>query len=579
MKKVLYAFRPSVRRYRSLLWVVLTGMTMGMLLDTVYPYVLRSFIDRFSQENADIDSVRKLFLQLVGLYVGLNISWRIFDYAVALFESKVIRDLNLRSFEALQRQSMRFFENSFSGSLVKRVTRFSNAFEGIADAFFFQIGKDMILVTITLIIFFVEMPAIAWLFLAWIIIFFSLNIALSFWKYPLDIASAKADTAVSGSLADSLTNHSTVKSYGMESAEFDRFEDIVGKSYRKRTRAWIVSTHLNAIQSLTMAVFELLLIWMMIKGWENGTVTVGDFVFFQTYVLWLFNNLWNFGNTIRRVFQLTADAQEMADTFSQISEVKDAPDAKPIRITQGSIRFRNVDFGYNGEKSGAIQGLTLDIPARQSIALVGTSGAGKTTIVKLLLRYFDVRQGSIVIDDQDISTVTQESLRQNVALVPQQPELFHRTLSENIAFAKPNATEEEIRTAAVRAHAMEFIDKLPDGMNTLVGERGVKLSGGERQRIALARAFLCDAPILVLDEATSALDSVTEKLIQDAIHDLLSDRTAIVIAHRLSTIMQMDRIVVMEQGRIIEQGTHSELLERGAKYADLWSHQSGGYIG
>lgn len=268
----------------------------------------------------------------------------------------------------------------------------------------------------------------------------------------------------------------------------------------------------------------------------------------------------------------------MSDMLAQQVQVADAPRAKHLILTTPTIELRDMYYAYSDGGANVLDGINLSIPAGQKVGLVGHSGAGKTTITHLLLRFADVTGGSISIDGHDIRDITQASLRQAIAYVPQEPMLFHRSLRENIAYGKPQATDSEIRDAARKANALDFIEQLPDGLDTLVGERGVKLSGGQRQRIAIARAILKDAPILILDEATSALDSESEKLIQDALEKLMKGRTSIVIAHRLSTIAKLDRIIVLDKGRIAEDGTHSKLLTQKGIYAKLWAHQSGGFI-
>jgi len=294
--------------------------------------------------------------------------------------------------------------------------------------------------------------------------------------------------------------------------------------------------------------------------------------------LGIFHSLWEFGRSMKNLFSAVADAQEMAEIFDLPVAVQDIPNAPNLVVKNGKIDFQTVSFAYEDGDAEHFSHFSLTIPAGQKVALVGHSGAGKTTLVKLLFRNFDLNAGKISIDGQNITEVTQKSLRQNLTLVPQTPELFHRTLRENLIFAKENATQEEVLSAVKKAKALDFIEAFPKGLDTLVGERGVKLSGGERQRIAIARAFLENAPIVVLDEATSALDSITERKIQLAIFELLKNRTAIVIAHRLSTILKMDRIVVLENGNIVEDGTHAELLEKNGVYAEMWKEQSGGFL-
>ena len=289
--------------------------------------------------------------------------------------------------------------------------------------------------------------------------------------------------------------------------------------------------------------------------------------------------MWEFNGIYRRLEDALTDAALFIEYKDTPSKIDDKNDATDLTVSKGKIELKDVSFSHESEGiDGLFKDFNLTIPAGQRVGVVGHSGAGKSTLVNLLLRFIDSDQGSILIDNQSTKDVTQQSLHEAIAYVPQEPALFHRSLSENIAYGKADATDAEIQHAASRAHASEFIDVLPDGYSTMVGERGVKLSGGQRQRIAIARAILKDAPILVLDEATSALDSESEKLIQASLDELMKDRTAIVIAHRLSTIAKLDRIIVLDNGKIIEDGTHNELLEKGGTYASLWNHQSGGFI-
>lgn len=316
---------------------------------------------------------------------------------------------------------------------------------------------------------------------------------------------------------------------------------------------------------------------MAIWASETQIISISVVYLAITYTFVVARQLWEVNGIMRNYHRIVGDAEEMTSILRLDIDIVDKSDKK-LTVTKGEIIIDNVEFTHRDNTEILFDKLSLDIRAGEKVGLVGRSGSGKTTLASLILRFSDLDGGSIKIDGQDISKVTQKSLRRNIAYIPQEPLLFHRTLAENIAYGKPDASEKEIIEAAKKAHAMEFIDKLPAGLQTLVGERGVKLSGGQRQRIAIARAILKNAPILVLDEATSALDSESEGMIQDALSKLMKGRTSIVIAHRLSTIAKLDRIIVLDNGQVIEDGTHDELIKLGGIYSSLWQHQSGGFI-
>jgi ATP-binding cassette subfamily B protein len=326
-----------------------------------------------------------------------------------------------------------------------------------------------------------------------------------------------------------------------------------------------------------MIVAEFFIIYIAIRMWSNGLLTVGDVALMQMYLLRIFDKLWGVGRNIRHIYEALADANEMTEILLRPHEVKDLPNANNLEVERGEIKFENVTFGYH-EEADVLNKFNLAIKPGERVALIGPSGGGKSTIAKLLFRFYNLQDGRVLIDEMDIAEVTQDSLRASIALVPQDPILFHRSLMENIRYAKPEASDEEVIRAAKLAHAHEFISSFRQGYETLVGERGVKLSGGERQRVAISRAILKNAPILVLDEATSSLDSESEMLIQDALKELMQGRTTIVIAHRLSTVMQVDRIVVIAGGRIAEEGRHEELLKvQEGTYQRRWEIQAGGF--
>lgn len=414
--------------------------------------------------------------------------------------------------------------------------------------------------------------------LIYIIVFIETNWMLTNYKLKFDIERSEAETKATAILADTITNNHNVKLFVAYDREVKTFFTATELVRRLRKFAWRINTIIDAVQVTLGLIMELGIMYYGIILWKKNILTVGDLVMIQTYVGIIINQTWGFGRVIRNIYSNLADAEEMTILLNTPIEIQNVPDAKELRVFKGAIEFINVGFNYS-ETRKIIPDLNLIIGANEKVALVGSSGSGKTTIIKLLMRMYDLTKGQILIDGQNIATVTQESLWQNISLVPQDPILFHRTFMENIRYGKPDATDEQVIEAAKLARCHEFISELSDKYNTYVGERGIKLSGGERQRVAIARAILRNAPILVLDEATSSLDSESEQMIQDALATLMNDKTVIVIAHRLSTIMKMDRIIVVDKGKIIEDGTHAELLKNeNGTYGNLWKIQAGGFI-
>ena len=348
---------------------------------------------------------------------------------------------------------------------------------------------------------------------------------------------------------------------------------------KKVKKTWDMREISSMVQTLLLFIVEFVVFYYAVKFWQKDAITVGTFVLIQIYVIGVANQLWNLNRIIRNFYQSMTDSREMLEIMILPYEIRNTPDAQELMIKEGKIELKDVSFTYGSTNKEILRGINVSVTPGEKVGLIGPSGAGKTTVTRLLLRLHNLTSGEILIDNQDISQVTQESLRENISLVPQDPILFHRSLMENIRYGRRDATNEEVIAAAKLAHCDEFIDVLPKKYETLVGERGVKLSGGERQRIAIARAILKNAPILILDEATSSLDSHSESLIQEALDTLMKGKTSIVIAHRLSTIRKMDRIIVMENGSILEEGTHSGLIEKeGSLYKKLWDLQMGGFI-
>ncbi len=578
VRDVLAVFWRHTRTYKGRAFLILLLVSFAMGLESLQPWVLKRLFDLLETHSATA-AVLSIFLPVILTLLALKsaawICWRVMAILNNRFQPMVMRDLERSAFEYLLGHSHQFFVDNFAGSLVKRIGRLSRAFERLADEVTFR----FVPVTVVLIGGFVglalQFPLLAVIFITWTTVFLTFNWWASKWAVIVDIERARLDSEAGGALADAVTNAVTIKLFPSAPYETSRFGDVLNRLARAQTRSWDRHEVIFATQAALMIGIESVLMTIGVMLWLKGTLTLGDLAFIQSYLVLVFGKLWEVGRSFRHVFDSMADGKEMVEIMKLPHAVRNKRHAPALKVRHGKIEFRNVTFGFG--KRSILQRFSLLIKHGEKVALVGPSGAGKSTITKILFRFFDVKKGKILIDGQDIVNVTQESLRDQISLVPQEPVLFHRTLMENIRYGRRDATEEEVIAAARRAHCDEFIATLPDGYRTYVGERGVKLSGGERQRVAIARAILKNAPILVLDEATSSLDSESESLIQDALHELMRKKTVIVIAHRLSTIMEMDRIVVIENGKVVSTGKHKELLREKGTYSKLWNIQAGGF--
>ncbi len=580
-KSIFRHFWINIKGDRSRLVVLLVSFALATSLGTsvVTPLLYGKIIDIVNTQGlAGYNDAMTVVVWLALVFVGSFIFYRIGDYNFLKFELNVIKKLQDYSFDNIKGHSYSYYTDSFSGAIIARSKRFIGSFITILGIVVWHFWLDSIQLLGTIVVLFYLSPVLAMTFAGWLIAFSLLTYILVKLQIPKSLKSAESDSRTTARLSDLITNIITVKMFSTERTELESFKKVTARQKVDQGKAWFQEGFWGSLyQSIFVTVFEILLIAVAVWLWGKGEISAGSIVIVQVYLFATFELVWGFSKQIVRLSGALSDANEMVQMFDQEKEIRDDAKAEKLKANNGGISIKDVTFSYENSND-VFNALNLEIEPGEKIALVGHSGAGKSTVVKILLRFLDINSGSITIDGQDISKVTQESLRKSIAYVPQDPSLFHRTLRENISYAKPDATMDEIVEVAKRAHAHEFIEKLSDGYESLVGERGVKLSGGERQRVAIARAMLKDAPIIVLDEATSALDSISEGKIQDAFAELTKGKTTIVIAHRLSTIKGMDRIIVFDKGEIVETGTHTELVKKKGVYAELWDSQVGGFI-
>lgn len=578
VKDVLGLFWQYIKRRKWQATAIVFFVGIAVAADSLMPLALKRMFDAIGEDFTG-DPIRAAFGGLALLLLFRFIAWLAWRLSAVLnirFQPNTMVDIYTESYEHLIGHSYKFFANNFAGSLVKKLSRLTRAFEHFADEITYRWLPIFVVMASALIGLYSTAPIFAYIFIVWFIALFMFSIWAANWAVKADVERNEQDSKLGGLMADTVSNAVTVKTFGTEKREWKAFSKETRKYASMQTRSWGRHEFIRAAQSGFGISIEIGMLYIALNLWEAGELSVGDFIFIQSYLGIVFVQVWQMSRSLRTLFDVYSLGKEMVEVLKEEHGVQDAEHAKKLKVTEGEIVFNKVHFGFG--KNAVLKNFSVNIAPDEKIALVGPSGAGKTTITKLLFRFFDVKKGAILIDGQEIAGVTQESLHRAISMVPQEPILFHRTLRENIKYGKPGASEKEMIAAAKKAHAHEFIMKLPKKYNTYVGERGVKLSGGERQRVAIARAILEDAPILVLDEATSALDSESEVLIQDALKELMKNKTVIAIAHRLSTISSMDRILVIADGKIADQGSHEELLQKDGIYKKLWGLQAGEFL-
>ncbi len=568
-----------LKPYRRMVFLFILLALMAGFWGPFNSLLIKSFINTLvAKTNTDLSALYWIAgLLVLNFIIFDNITWRTIGYLNYKYEAVIKNQIISQMFEYVLGSSTQFFQDNLSGRIATQITTLADNLEIILHrvSVDFLRGASLLLVSF-ITAYFVNVLFFYILFL-WFIAFASFSIWMSARLVQLSDDHANSESQLSGQLVDSLANQSNIRIFSRKGFEVERMNTFFRSVQRAFQRKELFIVLLCCAQGGMIAVMMGLASITLIHLYGKGLVSIGDFALILGLSMELGHMMWYTMYQVDQFNQALGKARQSLNALVIPHEIQDKKNASQLIVTQGQIEFSKVKFHYQGGYS-LFQNKSVTIEAGQKVGLVGYSGSGKSTFVNLILRLYEVVDGQILIDDQNLSEVTQESLRQAIAMIPQDPTLFHRSLMDNIRYGRTKASDEEVILASKKAHAHEFISLLPEGYETLVGERGVKLSGGQRQRIAIARAILKNAPILMLDEATSQLDSITESNIQDSLWELMQGKTTLVVAHRLSTLLHMDRILVFDKGHIVEDGTHTELLNLGGLYKTLWDAQVGGFL-
>lgn len=584
LRTLYYFWRVTKTQFGMFLLDLLSTLGYVGLLTYANSYYMGLIVDRVTAGHVAATDVFHVFGPYIAALIVVNavgqLCSKLQDFACWKMEINANASLADLCFDTLSNQSMTFHTNRFGGSLVSQTSKFLNAYTQLIELLTYSILPMIYSVILIIVMLIQPVP----LYVLVLCIMLAIYIIVAYLMYrkvlPLNAKASAAQNELSGELSDSVTNIMSVKTYGREDYEKSLFAKANQKVVLADSKRMRASNLIGGGSSSIIVVIMIIVTIFICGGNAWFGISAGTLVMMFTYTYQLTMRFNMINSAMQRINRAFGDAEQMTEVLDEPTLVADDPNAFALKVTDGDILFDHLTFTYTDAKNAepVFSDLSLHISPGQRVGLVGRSGTGKTTLTKLLLRLSDIQEGRILVDGQDISKCTQQSLRRQIAYVPQEALLFHRTIRDNIAYGRPDASMEEVRHAAQEANALEFIEKLPQGFDTYVGERGIKLSGGQRQRIAIARAILADAPILVLDEATSALDSESENLVQEALMHLMHGRTSIVVAHRLSTVASLDRIVVLDGGRVTEDGPHKELLEAGGEYAQLWNRQTGSFL-
>ena len=571
---------PYLWRYKWRVGIALAFLIAAKGANVGVPLLLKQLVDSLSIKPGDPRAVLVVPIGILIAYAGLRLSTSVFTELRELIFAKATegtaRSISLSVFRHLHALSLRFHLERQTGGMTRDIERGTRGVQSLISYSLYSIIPTLIEMGMVLTLLAVKFDAwFAWITLIALVFYITFTISVTEWRTKFRKQMNELDSTAHSKAIDSLLNYETVKYFNNEDFEARRYDESLEKLRRAALKSQTTLSMLNTGQQLIIATALIAMLWRATQGVVDHRMTLGDLVMVNAFMIQLYIPLNFLGVIYRELKQSLTDLDKMFTLLEKDREIADAPDAKPLQVPHGVVRFEHVDFGYEAARP-ILQDVSFEIPSGRTVAVVGPSGAGKSTLARLLYRFYDVSGGRVTIDGQDLREVTQASLRASIGIVPQDTVLFNDTVAYNIAYGKPGSSQAEVEAAAKAARIHAFIVSTPKGYATMVGERGLKLSGGEKQRVAIARTLLKDPPIVIFDEATSALDSANERAIQEELRSAARNKTALVIAHRLSTVVDAHQILVMEQGRIVERGTHAQLIEQGGRYAEMWRLQQSG---